>query len=483
MKSREREVRASTSVYFALVMLLVVSLLFTLLEGARIEGLKAAVKMNSEVEAESMLAGYVSPLWEKYHIFGADRANIEAVDSKASTRQGLWLFALQTEGVSMDECHLLTDDKGEGFCRLAAEYMKYHMPAATVEAAKTKLQQMQDAKDKAGDMDAKAENADSCIQKAKEEEQEAQSGQDTAAAPVVSETTVENPLEYRKGWKKADCLALLGVDTSRLSEKKADLSKSVTRRKRQTGNWSGTKTAASAAEQLLFQQYLLEQFACYPANGENTAASGQTLDYEIEYLLAGKASDRQNLKTVLKQILALREVANFVYLQTDSQKKGEALTLATLLVGASGNTLLIKGVQQGILAVWAFAESISDTRSLLAGKTIPIIKTAEQWTTDVGGLSKDSSFSEASQCTGGLTYKDYLCLLLAMENRGKLCYRAMDLMEWEIRTVKGYENLQMDMLWDQAVFTYEYQAKPLFVSTIRKSYCWSIQQTVQYVKD
>ena len=94
MKSREREIRASTSVYFALVMLLVVSLLFTLLEGARIEGLKAAVKMNSEVEAESMLAGYVSPLWEKYHIFAADRANIEAVDSKASTRQGLWLFAL-----------------------------------------------------------------------------------------------------------------------------------------------------------------------------------------------------------------------------------------------------------------------------------------------------------------------------------------------------------------------------------------------------
>lgn len=502
MKKERKELSASTSIYFSLVTLLVLSLLFTLLEGARIEGLKANVRMNSELVAESVLAGYVSPLWENYHIFAgngmgddgqwsagsilisADTIAKENLSREKGTQRGLWLYPMQAEGVSLGEYHLLTDDKGEAFCRLAAEYMKNHMAAAGVEAVKEKLQEMQGAKNKAGNMDEKVENANSCMQKAKEEAEAAEKEQGAASVPTVSDTAkIENPLEYRKAWKASDFFTLLGVKPTVLSEKKTDIAQNLERRKKQTGNWTKGKVTASWEEHILFQEYLLQQFSCYPAGGEQEEKSERVLDYEVEYLLAGKASDRQNLKAVLKKLLALREVANFVYLQTDEQKKSEAMTLATLLVGATGNALLVKGVQQGIFAVWAYAESVSDVKSLLDGEEIPILKTAKQWTTDVGGLSKKTGFKKAEKCESGLTYRDYLRLLLAAENRGKVCYRAMDLMEWELRAMQGYETLRMDMLWDKCSLTCEYEAKPLFVSAVRQEYHWSVQKVAEYLTE
>ena len=59
------------------------------------------------------------------------------------------------------------------------------------------------------------------------------------------------------------------------------------------------------------------------------------LDYELEYILEGKASDRKNLEAVVKKLMLLRFVPNYAYIQTDAAMKAEAeamaLTLCSLL--------------------------------------------------------------------------------------------------------------------------------------------------------
>lgn len=47
----------------------------------------------------------------------------------------------------------------------------------------------------------------------------------------------------------------------------------------------------------------------------------RTLDYEVEYILSGKSSDKDNLESVLLKIFLIRIVLNYVYLMTDTGKQ------------------------------------------------------------------------------------------------------------------------------------------------------------------
>ena len=49
-----------------------------------------------------------------------------------------------------------------------------------------------------------------------------------------------------------------------------------------------------------------------------------SLDYELEYILEGHASDRENMETVASKLLMVRFVPDYAYIQTDSEKKAEA---------------------------------------------------------------------------------------------------------------------------------------------------------------
>lgn len=516
---RDTGICGSTSIFFSLVLLLVSSLIFTLLEGARVEGVKSCARMNSDLVTESVLAEYVKPLWENYHLLAGNGGNengewdILCISQKAEQigeenlewqtdgKRGLWMYPLHIENAEVASYHLITDDGGEGFYNLVIESMKSSLPMDAAEAIYEKIKKMQKTEEEAGDVSAKVDEAKDCVEQAAKEEsadtkEEAEEGE-AAKAELPDQPAgqdgneAENPLEYIGEWKSTALLTLLGADASGLSAKKTNISQTLEKRKKNAGNWEKVSQENAWYERILFQEYLLKYFEKYPVGEDESKQKvsvrqdeGQgKLDYGMEYLIVGKASDKKNLEGVLERILLLREAANFIYLQTDEQKKSEALALATLLVGATGNGLLIKGVQQGILAVWAFAESVSDVRSLLAGEKIPIIKTSAEWSTDVGGLTKESGFQEAKSCKDGLEYKDYLRVLLFLTGKTKLCYRAMDLIEWNLRIVDGYSNLRMDTLWDRCRIRYDYTARPMFLSLGIEKYRWSIRKTGAYSEE
>ena len=91
------------------------------------------------------------------------------------------------------------------------------------------------------------------------------------------------------------------------------------------------------------------------------------LDYQMEYVLCGHASDQENLEQVILQILLLREGVNYVFLLSHPAYSDQAQMLATLLAGLTGNAELIKGLKHLILLDGPYGESVVELRQLLAG--------------------------------------------------------------------------------------------------------------------
>ena len=154
------------------------------------------------------------------------------------------------------------------------------------------------------------------------------------------------------------------------------------------------------------------------------------LDYEAEYVLCGEKTDKENLSQTINKIVLIRSGLNLLSLLSDGQKRAEANALATAIIGFTGQPILIKIVQLLIITAWALAESIADVKVLCSGGKIATIKKEGDWNFSLEGLknfSKDSLEGKGNE--KGLDYKDYLRVLLLMQNRTKQYFRTMDVLQ------------------------------------------------------
>ena len=163
----------------------------------------------------------------------------------------------------------------------------------------------------------------------------------------------ENPLDYVKELKNKSILSLVVEDVSAVSTQTIDLSDDIAKRTCFTGN--GQVQQEDMTTGLFFREYLLKQFSDYRNQSES-----EVLQYEMEYLIAGKDSDVANLAGVAERMLAIREVANYIYLKGDAEKTALANTIALVTAGWTANPAVVKVVEEGILVAWAFSESLPD---------------------------------------------------------------------------------------------------------------------------
>ena len=180
-----------------------------------------------------------------------------------------------------------------------------------------------------------------------------------------------------------------------------------------------------AANKALFTEYILEHLGNYRETKENSV-----LDYEAEYVLGGKKADKDNLSSVIGKIVLIRSGLNLISLLQDGEKRTATYALASGIIGFTGQPVLIKIVQLLIISAWSAAESLTDVKALLEGKKVPILKKADDWNLSLEGIK---NFSEemitGKDCKHGLTYEDYLRVLLLMQNRKKQYFRTMDILQ------------------------------------------------------
>ena len=69
---------------------------------------------------------------------------------------------------------------------------------------------------------------------------------------------------------------------------------------------------------------------------------------------------------------------------------------------------------------------------------------------------------ESKTSESGLSYGDYLRILLYLTGQEKLTYRAMNLMEQNVRLLPDRENFRMDCMIGSMEIQCSYLSKPLF---------------------
>ena len=247
----------------------------------------------------------------------------------------------------------------------------------------------------------------------------------------------DNPIAQASKLREKPLLELIMPEGAAVSDKEINLTECPSGRKRNKGygDFSDVAESPGAMSALLFGEYLLDHFSM-AADREPK----RTLDYELEYICAGKESDRENLEAVAKKLLMMRFASNYLFLQGSSPKRAEAEALALTLCTLAAVPVLEQAAAQMILLAWAFGESVMDLRSLLKGGRIPLAKTEKSWQLSLSGLMKlgeSGEVNDGKDLSEGLLYKEYLRILLFLEKPEKAGMRALDLIEQNMKKVYG----------------------------------------------
>lgn len=258
-----------------------------------------------------------------------------------------------------------------------------------------------------------------------------------------------------------DGIFALVIDADKVSDKSINISDLAI--SEESEYVSSQSDEQELLDTLLLDEYILMKFNSFSdCADEEYDDSGKLLDYMVEYTLYGKTSDKENLKQAAIELSAIRTGFNLAYILTDTQKKNEALTLATSLLGFTGNTALIKSGQYLILSVWAYAEAVMDIKRLLAGQKVPLTKTKQEWRLSLQNLLT-LKLDDDKESKTGLIYEEYIRALLLLENSTKKNYRIMSAMElWMI------ENNHKDFRMKDYIVSVQGQA--VFKCKTRKSY-------------
>jgi hypothetical protein len=210
-----------------------------------------------------------------------------------------------------------------------------------------------------------------------------------------------------------------------------------------TGLCEEAVEVSGSANELVFQLYLFEKCGYYGQELEKSL-----LKYQIEYILAGKDTDWQNLEQVAKRLLRWREAANVLYILNDSGKIAEAEAMALALTAVTLCPELAEPVKYTILFAWAYVESLQDVKTLLRGGRVPLFKTASDWKTGINSIKNVRGSLTDDEGGRGLNYKEYIQIMLLLENQETRTFRAMDIMEMDIRQTPGNGSFRLDGCFD-----------------------------------
>ena len=194
------------------------------------------------------------------------------------------------------------------------------------------------------------------------------------------------------------------------------------------------------------------------ASKEVSVAHERVLDYEVEYIIAGNTSDRENLETVLWKLMAFRSVMNLSHILMSAEKGMQVEETAVLLSAALLIPQFVKVIAFLSKTAWAFAEALSECRTLLKGGKVPLIKSAESWYLSWEQmLWLDGGALDGNSGDEGTDYEGYLQMLLLLTKRDTKYRRMTHLMEKNIRLLPEYADFRMAhcIYGVQVIFDYE----------------------------
>ena len=453
---------AYLTVYLTLCLAVILSLFLALIDGARRNGARLEAEIVTDIGLQSIMAEYHRELMKQYNLFAIDTSYGTDLCSKGNTEAHLQkyltknlsvddvflsgvlyrdFFGLRLEQAEIKKASVMTDGAGAVFRRCAAEAVKADLGIGLLEELRGWMQTievngLEEGKEEKQKQEYD-EKIDGWVSEYDGTEVEIQEGE-------WETVELKNPTDSLEEKKRLGILRLVTDNEAELSGNTLSLETLIQSRmgKGEINRGNMEYAEQTEAEQLLekfaFQEYLLRYMGRDGKENEDDAQP-----YQIEYLIAGKGSDIENLRGVANRLCVLREAANAMYLMADKEKRAEikvAAGLVCTLVMLPELTPLLEGA---ILLAWAYAESVYDVRTLFAGGKVPLLKNKETWhyslTAALHGDLKDRA-----QEGKGLDYQDYLRIFMMTVNTDTLTARAMDMVEADIRKTSGNSAFRLD---------------------------------------
>lgn len=215
----------------------------------------------------------------------------------------------------------------------------------------------------------------------------------------------------------------------------------------------------SGSNTYLADEYIMSHF--YTRRG-SAAEQDTFFANEVEYILSGNFSDKENYSDVRRNLMLIRTGLNLAHIYGDPQKRNEVAALAELITPGPA-AILTQAVINGL---WSAAEAENDLRRLEDGKSVPLVKTKRQWalaldnvvqsgekqsiaelqeTVEANAENDNLELGESLQSNqkksgyiepdnkDGINYDAYLRILLFLENREIKLLRCMDLIQLNMK--------------------------------------------------
>lgn len=449
------------TVYLSLSLTLILSFILTMVEGARMHTVRMEAECIADIGMNSVLAEFHRELLEQYDLlfvdmsYGTSRAAIEnsaehlrQYMQKNCTREDTSLFAprdwlsLSADKAVLKEYSLASDYGGNVMRRQALEYMKDTSVEGMLADITSRVAEVESLGLDTRDITAERNHVQEQIRSIELPKEPDENGQ-------LQEIALNNPADPINEYRNSFILNQVLPEDVTISSAAIYSGYYLSHRKKRsgTGIYPEFQQPTGMAEDLLFDCYLFEKCGRYGAEMDKSR-----LKYQIEYIIAGKDSDMENLEKVAGHLLLWREVANVIYLFSDEAKCAQAELLALALSAVLLVPELLEPVKYSILFAWAYVESVQDVKCLLSGGKIPLMKTQEDWETGIGTIIGFSGkVPDADGAERGLSYEDYLRVMLFMEDDTTKNLRAMDIMEMDIRLTPGNAYFCMDACFDSCV--------------------------------
>lgn len=416
--------RAEVTAFLSLIFILLVSFTGGIMESASIEMAKNYRRTDVNRAVESVFAEYQKELLEEYDIFALEGTYESGAYDEQLVKNRLDYFGAGGMDNGISRIQFLTDNGAQAFYEQTVCFMEHKYGISNV-------------RDKVSQTDAWKMQEERSEDYEKESRQQSEEFESLLEESGSSLPQKDNPIAQASKLREKPLLELIMPEGAAVSDKEINLTECPSGRKRNKGygDFSDVAESPGAMSALLFGEYLLDHFSM-AADREPK----RTLDYELEYICAGKESDRENLEAVAKKLLMMRFASNYLFLQGSSPKRAEAEALALTLCTLAAVPVLEQAAAQMILLAWAFGESVMDLRSLLKGGRIPLAKTEKSWQLSLSGLMKlgeSGEVNDGKDLSEGLLYKEYLRILLFLEKPEKAGMRALDLIEQNMKKVYG----------------------------------------------
>lgn len=418
--------KASITVFLSLIMLVLIGFTSSIIEFTKVQNMKSYKRIASESAIQSTFGEYSVNLRDIYGVFALDGSYLTDSYSESNILERFEYYGGSAGDTKIETIQLLSDNDGSALKEQIINYLENQYGIDYLENIIGDFGSWEEldlgegtSEQEISDMNSQLDDLEQGLE-------------------ISEEEGTEGIFNDFKGFD-IDVVYNLITKNLDVSQTTVDLSQMPSERELRKGYGDTyTRNYNEVAERAYLVEYIQRIFPSLKVGvneDENMVVEDTSeLKYQAEYCIIGKGSDKENLQGAIQRLLLLRTPINYSYLTTDTFKQGEARVLATTLSLASGGTVATEVIYQSLLWAWAYAESVVDVKSLVEGKNISLIKSADDWKFGISSLLQFGSDDvEISNQDGGLNYGEYIKMILYLQDTDTMVGRVLDMIEHTIR--------------------------------------------------